>query len=108
MRRVGNLAMMKGEPVHTAVGDIDAHLVEASFIGGLSGSPVFLHVPEFNVRPGTFTQFFLLGLMHGHFDIQHLNEDTVVDSGETNGINIGIGVLSKGFRRLLINPSWLN
>lgn len=91
--RIGNLAMMRGEPVPTQLGDIDAYLVEARSIGGLSGSPVFLHVPKFDPRPGTFTQFFLLGLMHGHFDIQNLNEDTVVDSGATNGINTGIGVV---------------
>jgi hypothetical protein len=42
--RVGNLAMMKGEPVFTRYcGYTDAHLVEARSIGGLSGSPVFVH-----------------------------------------------------------------
>jgi hypothetical protein len=92
--RIGNLAMLKGEPVFTNYcGYTEAHLVEARSIGGLSGSPVFIHTPvphQMNV-----TQFRLLGLMHGHFDIKNLNEDTVVDSeAETSGgINSGIGVV---------------
>lgn len=94
--RVGNLAMMKGEPVKTDYcGYTEAYLVEARSISGLSGSPVFIHVPLFEPRGGTVTQFFLLGLMHGHFDIQNLNEDTVVDTEAetTRGINSGIGVV---------------
>jgi hypothetical protein len=93
--RVGNLAMLKGEPVLTDYcGYTEAHLVEARSISGLSGSPVFVHVPMFHPRSGTITQFFLLGLMHGHFDIKNLNEDTVVDDAEaTKGINSGIGVV---------------
>ncbi len=92
--RVGNLSMMKGEPVYTEYcGYTDAHLVEARSIGGLSGSPVFIHTPvphRLNV-----TQFRLLGLMHGHFDIQNLNEDVVVESEAdvTTGIHTGIGVV---------------
>jgi hypothetical protein len=91
--RIGNLAMMKGEPVLTDYGDTEAYLVEARSINGLSGSPVFIHTPRFDA-PGA-TQFRLLGLMHGHFDIKNLNEDTVVDSlgDATGGINTGIGVV---------------
>jgi|SRR5271169_2844404 len=91
--RTGNLAMMRGEPVHAGhCGYTDAYLVEARSIAGLSGSPVFIHwqLPE----PGV-TQFRLLGLMNGHFDITNLNEDTVVDSESqvSGGINTGIGVV---------------
>jgi hypothetical protein len=94
--RVGNLAMMKGEPVKTDYcGYTEAYLVEARSISGLSGSPVFVHVPAFAPHGGTVTRFYLLGLMHGHFDIQNLKEDTVVDTqaDATNGINTGIGVV---------------
>jgi hypothetical protein len=92
--RIGNLAMMRGEPVYTKYcGYTDAYLVEARSISGLSGSPVFIHWPIAG-QPGA-TQFKLLGLMHGHFDIKNLNEDTVVDSDAsvTSGINTGIGVV---------------
>jgi hypothetical protein len=91
--RVGNLAMMRGEPVETQYGATDAYLVEARSIGGLSGSPVFVHHPVLN--PQGATRYWLLGLMHGHFDIKNLNEDTVVDSlgCVTTGINTGVGVV---------------
>jgi hypothetical protein len=92
--RTGNLAMMRGEPVRTEhCGYTDAYLVEARSIGGLSGSPVFIHWPL--VHQIGATQFRLLGLMHGHFDIANLNEDTVVDSAAeaSGGINTGIGVV---------------
>jgi hypothetical protein len=91
--RTGNLAMMRGEPVRTTFGYTDAYLVEARSIAGLSGSPVFIHWQLLD-PPGA-TQFRLLGLMHGHFDIENLNEDTVVDSAAlvSGGINTGIGVV---------------
>jgi hypothetical protein len=92
--RIGNLAMMKGEPVWTTYcGYTEAHLVEARSIDGLSGSPVFIHSPV--LHPQGATQFRLLGLMHGHFDIKNLNEDIVVEhlADVTRGINTGIGVV---------------
>jgi hypothetical protein len=92
--RIGNLAMLRGEPVHTEhCGYTDAYLVEARSIAGLSGSPVFIHWP-LPFQPGA-SQFRFLGLMHGHFDIANLNEDTVVDSESqvSGGINTGIGVV---------------
>ena len=43
--RVGNIALMPEEPVqHPSLGPIDAYLIEARSIGGLSGSPVFVHL----------------------------------------------------------------
>jgi hypothetical protein len=41
--RVGNIAAMPDEPVQTKIGAMDAYLVEARSIGGLSGSPVFVN-----------------------------------------------------------------
>lgn len=98
--RIGNLAMLKGERVHTKdYGYIEAHLVEVRSIGGLSGSPVFVHFPpSFKLKhqnePAKL-QFYLLGLMHGHFDIENLNADVVSEdlNGVTTGIHTGIGVV---------------
>lgn len=67
--RVGNIAAMPQEKVSTRIGPIDAFLIEARSIGGLSGSPVFVHIS--GIRHGTLMggwQFFLLGLMHGHYE----------------------------------------
>jgi hypothetical protein len=98
--RVGNIAMMRGEPVATKYcGETDAYLIEARSIGGLSGSPVFVRAPYWRVQDGQMwvnpgPQFYLLGLMHGHFDVTSLHE-WAVDADETpaQGINTGIGVV---------------
>jgi hypothetical protein len=115
--RVGNIAMMRGEPVRTEYcGHTDAYLIEARSISGLSGSPVFVQAQLYETPEGTRISIplmkdmisnklaalphagditFLLGLMHGHFDVQNLNEDVVLDSdtGSTHGIHTGIGVV---------------
>jgi hypothetical protein len=99
--RIGNIAMMKGERVYTQYcGHIEAYLIEARSISGLSGSPVFVQVPPFQVLGGEIRQaqgrrLLLLGLMHGHFDVQNLNEDVVLDDQRegTRGINTGVGVV---------------
>ena len=73
--RVGNIAAMPEEPVQLRDGSMmDAYLVEARSIGGLSGSPVFVHLGFTRHVEGRVAcalrgpSFFLLGLMHGHWD----------------------------------------
>lgn len=94
--RVGNIAAMPHEKVSTKLGDIDAYLVEARSIGGLSGSPVFANVS--GVRHGVLSltdapQIYLLGLMHGHFDSEFLPLDISEDVSGKAGINMGIGIV---------------
>jgi hypothetical protein len=94
--RVGNIAAMPREKVSTKLGEIDAYLIEARSIGGLSGSPVFVHVT--GVRHGVLRlteapQIFLLGLMHGHFDSEFLPLDVSEDASGKAGINMGIGIV---------------
>ena len=86
--RMGNLAMMPSEPVHTRLGDIEAYLIEARSIGGLSGSPVF-------VIASLFGPTYLLGLMHGHWDIApDLKNDAVLMDDDTLGkVNMGIAIV---------------
>jgi hypothetical protein len=99
--RTGHLAVMREEPVKTKYcGYVDAYLIEAMSIGGLSGSPVFVNMAPMRIVNGKaiFTkgkQFYLLGLMHGHFDVTNLNEDVVSDSdgGSLASINAGLGVV---------------
>jgi len=99
--RTGHIAVMQEEPVSTKYcGYVDAYLIEAMSIAGLSGSPVFVHLAPWRVvgkeiqKLNSF-RFWLLGLMHGHFDVQNLNEDVVTDSdGQSLGsINAGLGVV---------------
>ncbi len=100
--RIGTIATMKEEPVYTKYcGYTDAYLIEARSISGLSGSPVFVNVPPFHItNDGAIeatrgSRLYFLGLMHGHFDVQNLNEDMVADSDDdaSKGINTGIGVV---------------
>lgn len=99
--RIGNLALLEEEKIKTKYcGYTDAHLIEARSIGGLSGSPVFIHMPPVRVIAGkpqlvSGPQFYLLGLVHGHFDIQNMNEDSVIDDDVSpfGRINTGIGVV---------------
>jgi hypothetical protein len=107
--RAGNIAAFQDEPIKTKYcGDIDAHLIEARSIGGLSGSPVFLTLPAvrfLRIETGvvghhrmqtTFTSgqgIFLLGLVHGHFDVPNLNEEAPEGAGTVAGVNSGIGVV---------------
>ena len=100
--RIGNISAWRGDPVLTKYcGYIDAHLIEARSVAGLSGSPVFLQLSpvravEGNIQVLQGRQWYLFGLMHGHFDIKNLNEDVVADSdvGEAVGsVHTGIGVV---------------
>lgn len=84
--RVGNIAAMPEEKVVTGLGSIDAYLVEARSIGGLSGSPVFVNQGMMRVRDGqTYINsreaVWLLGLMHGHYD------------EKAEKVNMGIGIV---------------
>ncbi|MEP0324621.1 hypothetical protein [Bauldia litoralis] len=102
--RVGNISAMPTEPVFTKyAGYLEAYLIEARSIAGLSGSPVFV-VPdpaEFiaeglaNKGDENFPTACLLGLMHGHFDVRNLNEDVVTedDMASPSGIHTGMGVV---------------
>ena len=96
--RVGNIAAMPEDRVATRdFGNIEAYLVEARSIGGLSGSPVFVMM-GIQRRGGNIVagspQFFLLGLMHGHFDLPQPAVDTVVeDTTGTGNVNVGIGIV---------------
>ena len=89
--RVGNISAMPGEEkVETRYGLIDAYLVEARSLGGISGAPVFVAVPVFRTeatdggaRIINVDEYYLLGLMHGHWDIDYQTEigpDSIVDA----------------------------
>jgi hypothetical protein len=90
--RTGNIAAMPEEKVYSAMGQIDAYLIEARSTGGLSGSPVFVNPA--GVRHGILKlddgpQLFLLGLMHGHFEAS----DAGAEESARAKINLGIGVV---------------
>ena len=95
--RVGNIAAMPEEMVMTTKwGAMHAYLLEARSIGGISGSPVFAYVDQ--QRHGVFNsgaKFFLLGLMHGHWDKPSSGgDDATADSlPHLEKINTGIAIV---------------
>lgn len=105
--RMGTIASVDSEAelVSTKLGEMPAYLIEARSIGGLSGSPVF-------VLTGTTRQItgktkgddkkaYLLGLIHGHFDVNSFDIDGVDTSADLtlDQINTGIAIVTP-FRRL--------
>ena len=103
--RVGNLAALTEEQVVTTVfGPIDAYLIEARSIGGLSGSPVFLNLGVVRFVSGAVKHStngpiqLLLGLIHGHFDAQDSSIDEVTEGApgslSSAKINTGIAIVT--------------
>lgn len=102
--RVGNLACLIEEKIQTKdFGDIDAYLIEARSIGGLSGSPVFLNLGVVRRVGGQIKHseggpmIILFGLIHGHFDVGSSAIDNP-DDGKADAItpervNTGIAIV---------------
>lgn len=90
--RMGSIALIPREPVSTKFGDMEAVLVEVRSIGGLSGSPVFVyHFGPRIVKPETRGVFYLLGLVHGHWDMPtDASQDSAFDSER---LNMGIAIV---------------
>ncbi len=90
--RMGNIAMMPGEPVATReFGDIEAYLIEVRSIGGQSGSPAFVR----KTVPMDLSGIYLLGLVHGHWDIPPQRIDDAIQPGDDvfASINKGIAIV---------------
>ncbi|MCU7890638.1 MAG: serine protease [Candidatus Thiodiazotropha sp. (ex Ustalcina ferruginea)] len=108
--RIGNLACGTDEKVVTKrFGEMDAYLIEARSIGGLSGSPVFLNLGRTRMIGGKLKQttsghqrFLLLGLIHGHYDesaakidgVDLLTEDVLT----LERVNAGIAIVTPCYK----------
>ncbi|MDP9317387.1 MAG: hypothetical protein M3R24_42100 [Chloroflexota bacterium] len=98
--RVGNIAAMPEEPIDTKYGHIEAYLVEARSIGGLSGSPVFVNLGVARYIDGgvkfsnSTAVYFLLGLMHGHYGTRLPDFDSNnPDVSDVERVNVGIAIV---------------
>jgi hypothetical protein len=88
--RIGNLATLLEKDVAASLGPgwrgmINAYLIEARSIGGLSGSPVFVH----RLDDGT-PKFALLGLMQGHYGTKAPKS---AEGANEESVNVGIGIV---------------
>ena len=100
--RHGNIAMLSDEQIQTEYGYADVYLVEARSIGGISGSPVFVRPPlryGIEMPKGTTALFDaigdykLLGVMHGHWDIDESKINHANVEPKKHGVNMGIGIV---------------
>ena len=130
--RMGNLSMLPTErvPIRIDKGvakeivESEVYLVEARSLGGLSGSPVFvretIYMPVIQITPvagesrrdvsmQSHGAFFLLGVMHGHWDIrkEDFNEIEMPPPREDEeALNLGVAIVvpAKKIREILYRP----
>jgi hypothetical protein len=82
--RIGHIAMLPDEPVLTQRGEyLRAYLVEVRSIIGLSGSPVFINMPETRVVDGKIQTregpgIILIGMMLGYHLVSSAQDQIVV------------------------------
>jgi hypothetical protein len=99
--RMGAIAAMPEEPVRTQRGPMEAYLIEARSIGGLSGSPVFVQLGIVRFIDGQVKHartahgpYYLLGLMHGHWQVAAQALDGLdPDALREEMVNMGIGIV---------------
>lgn len=98
--RTGSIAALPKDHVKTTWGtrSIKAHLIEARSIGGLSGSPVFVQVGPIHKKSNGQGQlgnilYFLIGMVHGHFDSPDMAEDAGLVDASAKGANSGIAIV---------------
>jgi hypothetical protein len=96
--RTGHLSVMPPELIQTPrMGRIEAYLAEIRSVAGTSGAPVFVSLPYFRIIQGQQIQavgqrmWMLLGLMHGHWDLEYLGLDSITPDGlRIDKLNTGI------------------
>jgi hypothetical protein len=107
--RHGNIAMLPDGPIQTNEGFMDAYLVEARSIGGLSGPPVFVRetvsMDAFDAAGqkmvvGVFGRLQLLGMCIGHWDIAPTDKNRAWPAPQELGVNMGIGLVTPAPRIL--------
>ncbi len=103
--RVGNIAAIPADPIKSRhYGNMPAILVEARSIGGLSGSPVFVHMGFTRFRDGqvqhwspgpseTPIPFLFLGVMHGHWEVEAADSADATDGTDREKLHTGVGIV---------------
>jgi len=97
--RTGIIAAMPEEALedeNTGL-EYNAYLAEVRSIGGLSGSPVFVWLGAGRFYQNKITmshKVFLLGLVRGHWDIQHRGHPVDFTVEESQAVNVGIAIIT--------------
>ena len=94
--RAGTISSVPDQKINSPYGWMDkTYLIEGRSVGGLSGSPLFVYKADF-VSGGIIHKNFLLGLMHGHWDVleNKINEAKIhIPSEDEKGVNLGIAIV---------------
>jgi len=101
--RVGNIAAFPADPITLLTGQDSAYLVEVRSLGGLSGSPAFVHLlPAHDDARGhaghatepaaTTRRTYLMGLVHGFFPTAENDPDGIGEWAQ-EPLNTGISVV---------------
>ena len=101
--RVGNIAAFPEDPINLLTGQDSAYLVEVRSLGGLSGSPAFVHllpirdhasrhVGTVSGEIGAAGKTFLMGLVHGFFPTS-ANDPDRIGEWTQEPLNTGISVV---------------
>jgi hypothetical protein len=101
--RIGTIAALPEDPVNLETGEDVVGLLEVRSIGGVSGSPVFVHLPfwrdtekgqsfvSMGGKADSGGENWLLGVMHGFYPVGRNDPDDV--SGGDEDMNTGIAVV---------------
>lgn len=94
--RMGSIAMIPDEPVPINMNDmevnVEAYLIEARSLSGLSGSPAFVRR---SARLSVRDEFYLLGLTMGHWVIpsKQKRDELQMDNDIYSKLNTGIAIV---------------
>lgn len=99
--RSGMIAAMPEEPLQDQdTGEkYQAYLAEMRSVGGLSGSPIFIALPDDNTATeqtygrDKILRFYLLGMIHGHWDVRSRSAAVDFDQ-ETDQMNVGMAIVT--------------
>lgn len=99
--RSGMIASMPEEPLQDyETGErYKAYLAEMRSVGGLSGSPVFIALPDDHATTEQtdarekILRFYLLGIIRGHWDVKTRNAAVDFDQ-ETGQMNVGMAIVT--------------
>ena len=107
--RHGNIAMIPRQRIFIQIGSdrlsSEMYLIEARSIGGISGSPVFVR-QTIRLNAGKdyilgLGKVFLLGLIHGHWDIKESEMNKYRFEVDTQrGVNLGIATVTPAHKLL--------
>jgi hypothetical protein len=107
--RVGHIAAMPEEPIETNFTDnmgcekgMEAYLIEARSMKGLSGSPAFVHLGVVRSHQDGDRdyqriggEFYLLGLVVGHYQQKIPDADVIaIDEVEGRNVNVGLALVA--------------